>query len=404
MSARTLGAFTPNGKGRVALGGEPLVFHCNHYNYLLQSTLLLDPSLGMADVIRDAATAVVWNCLQAGRVSDRRQHAEAVFSELGFGVIDLSQLTERGGTVVTPSSHYGQALVVANEGKHFGEMQNLFDQGYAAAAAAYLFGLEAGAFSARGVSCMSTGAARGEISVERCATPRAIAPSPGMGPASAAVTPISVPSNIDEPAVLAALATLDFSGNEEGLIPRFGVILTRHFANFYNRISFEFVRRMAGSGMEDDARALLVEAGHRCAFNTFGGIMTSAEWDAVVKPQCKVTEDWVHGMVAVVNALGWGTWRVAKLDPATLTIAAHDDYESMGFLGMFGTSTQPVAYLLQGGVRGLMNLVYPGHISAGPKLDTAYYARVFESPECFTSSEVQSRAQGADCTHVTASR
>lgn len=405
MSPRPVGDFLANGHGRASLGGEPLVFHCNHYNYFLQSTLLLDDSLGMDTVIRDAATAVVSNCLQhLSPTGDRRALAEALFAELGFGTIDLSQVTLQGGSVVTPTSHYGQALVAANEGKPFSAMQNLFDQGFAAASAAYIHDLPMGSFSARGVSCLSTGAAKGVIAVERCATVRAIAPSPGLGPTSTPVPAIGVHSNIDEPGVLAALATLDFSGNEEGLIPRFGVMLTRHFANFYNRISFEFVRRMAGTGMEAEGRELLVEAGHRCAFNTFGGIMQSGEWAAVVKPQCKQTSDWVHGMVAVVNALGWGTWRVEQLSDRALTIAAYDDYESMGWLGMFGPAPLPVAFLLQGGVAGLMNLVYPGHISTSPTLDQRFYEAIFESPERFLATQDHCRAQGAPATHVSARR
>lgn len=402
---RQIGEFVSNGRGRVTLGGEPLVFHCNHYNYFLQSTLLLDPSLGMDAVIRDAATEVVSSCLRGLGGERRRERAEALFAELGFGTIDLSGVTAAGGVVRTPTSHYGQAVVAANEGKHFTHAQNLFDQGFAAAAAAWLFDLPAGAFDARAEKCLSQGAEVGEISLSRCASPRAIATSPGLGPADATpVPPRRVASNIDESGVLAALATLDFSGNEEGLIPRFGVMLTRHFANFYNRISFEFLRRMAGSGMEEEGRTLLVEAGHRCAFNTFGGIMTSAEWDAVVKPQCRTTEDWVHGMAAVVNALGWGTWRVAHLDSARLSMEAWDDYESMGFVGMYGSSSTPVSFLMAGGVAGLMNLVYPGQIASRPTLDMKFYGVVFESPERFTPSQQGSRARGDACTRVDASR
>ncbi|NET39964.1 MAG: hypothetical protein F6K19_49770, partial [Cyanothece sp. SIO1E1] len=93
-----------------------------------------------------------------------------------------------------------------------------------------------------------------------------------------APTSIYEGTNIDEPAILTALAGLDLSGNEEGLIPRFGVMLTNHFANFYNRISFEFVRRMSGTGMLEMGEILLQDAGYQCAFNTFGGIMISDEW------------------------------------------------------------------------------------------------------------------------------
>ncbi len=72
---------------------------------------------------------------------------------------------------------------------------------------------------------------------------------------------------------------------------------------------------LAGRQGVDVAAELFIEAGHACAFNTFGGIMTSAEWDALVLPMLKTREDWVFGMVGCVNALGWGTWKVLERHP-----------------------------------------------------------------------------------------
>lgn len=394
---RTLGAVSANGRGRHSLGGQPLVFHCNHYNYWLQKTLLLDDSLGMDVVIRDAAQSVAASCLRqqatelGAEPSARRALVRDTFSELGFGTIDESGLGEQGGTAVFPTSHYGLALAPA-AGKPFRRAQNLFDQGYAAGAADALTGRSNG-FEGRGVACHSVGDPRGEVRV----IPRSGGgfEAVGLGPSRPEPVPGRlVASNVDEPAILAALATLDFSGNEEGLTPRFGVMLTHHFANFYNRISFEFARRMEGSGMMDEAEALLVEAGHRCAFNTFGGIMTSPEWAAVIKPQLKTTEDWAHGMVAVVNALGWGVWRIAELSSRRLVVQAWDDYESMGYLAMYGTASRPVAWLMAGGCAGLMNLIYPGQIAAGPRLDEAFYERIFNSPEAFKARQTKSAAMG----------
>jgi hypothetical protein len=229
--------------------------------------------------------------------------------------------------------------------------------------------------------------------------------SPGIGAHTQdPLIPPCAATGVDEAGILGALATLDFSGNEEGLVPRFGVMLTHHFANFYNRISFEFTRRMADTGLLEAAEELLVEAGLRCAFHTFGGIMTSPEWDAVIAPQCKTREDRVHGMVATVNALGWGVWRVMALAPDRIVMRIYDDYESCGFLGMYGKADRPVSYLAAGGVAGLMNLVYVAKIDERPVLDFACYARVFESSERFSATHVRSMAMGDGYTEIVAAR
>jgi hypothetical protein len=210
-------------------------------------------------------------------------------------------------------------------------------------------------------------------------------------------------THVDEAIVLKALAGIDFSGDEEGFISRFGVALTLNFANFYDRVSCEFLRRSdAVSGQL--AAELLVDAGYRCAFNTFGGIMTSAEWDAVVRPMCKTREDWVYGMAAVVNSLGWGTWRIHELTPERLVVRIYDDYESRGFLGAYGVADQGVSYLAQGGVAGIMNLVYVGGIDAKPKLDGNLYAHVFESEQSFTARQTKCLASGDEYSEFVASR
>ena len=209
---------------------------------------------------------------------------------------------------------------------------------------------------------------------------------------------------IDERAVVEAVSGLGIAGDEEGMIPAFGLYLTRHMADYYNRISYAAARRMAGSGLEDDARALLVEAGHQCAFNTFGGIMKSAEWDAVVRPMIETREDWVRGMVAVVNAFGWGRWSVRDLEAGSrLHVAVDDSYEATGWLRDYGTDDQPRCYLACGGVAGLMNLLYVGDITTGPQLDETYYNRLFRG-ERFVAHETACIAKGDPRCEIVATR
>lgn len=202
---------------------------------------------------------------------------------------------------------------------------------------------------------------------------------------------------IDEAKVVAAVSGLGITGNDEGLIPAFGLYLTRHMADYYNRISFALARQLEAQSEElvHDARALLVEAGHVCAFNTFGGIMQSPEWDAVVAPMIENREDWIRGMVAVVNAFGWGHWRVEQLAAnELLRISITDSYEAVGWLRDYPKSEHPRCYLAAGGVAGLMNLLYVGEVTSRPKLDEAYYVRLFRGGDRFVGEEIECVARG----------
>lgn len=200
---------------------------------------------------------------------------------------------------------------------------------------------------------------------------------------------------IDEKTIVEAVSGLGISGNEEGMIPAFGLHLTKHFADYYNRISFAVARELEGSGLEEDARALLVEAGHVCAFNTFGGIMQSAEWEAVVAPMIETREDWIRGMVAVVNAFGWGVWRIEDLSPGEeLRISIERSYECSGWVRDYPLGSTARCYLATGGVAGLMNLLYVGDITERPNLDEAYYRERFRTGEQFTAEETKCLASG----------
>lgn len=407
---RTIARYEPSAHGKVLMGGEPLVFHCNYYNYYLQKTVLLDETLGMEAVLHDAAYASTRAMLEAAArelgattPDARRRIAEDTFAQLGFGRVDLSSIGPSGGVVRFPVSHYGRCLRQAS-GAAFARPQSHFDAGYAAAAADFVH-RRSGLFEGTIDACQSMGDPEGVVRLAERASGEPFSTPGKGGHADAAPPGPSASTNVDEAAILAAVGGLDFAGNEEGLVPRFGVILTHHEGNFYNRISFEFVRRMEGTGLLEAAEELLVEAGLQCAFHTFGGVMSSAEWDAVVAPQCKTKEDWVHGMVAVVDALGWGVWRVHDLEPGKrLVIRAYDDYESSGYLGMFGRASRPVSHLLQGAATGLMNLVYVGAIAERPSLDRAFYERVFESDERFTATQTKSFAMGDAYTEVVVAR
>lgn len=148
-------------------------------------------------------------------------------------------------------------------------------------------------------------------------------------------------SSVDYKGIRAALTDLPIEGNEEDglIIDTFGVLLTRHYANYYNLISMRTMQAMEkafGEAGVSIVKDLLVEAGHLCAFNTFGGIMLSSEWKALVKPMLKNKDDWTHGITACINALGWGLWEIVELDSNGVTrFKITSSYESNSFTKLY---------------------------------------------------------------------
>ncbi len=206
---------------------------------------------------------------------------------------------------------------------------------------------------------------------------------------------------IDEKAIEKALLELQIEPDENGLISAFGVYLTRLFGDYYNRICCdfmdEFTKEVNNPEVIAAAQNLLIEAGHVCGFNTFGGIMTSAEWEAIVEPMIETTEDWIYGMVAVINsALGWGKWEVVELLPnEKLVIRTENDFECDFYLRTRKTTAKSgQCYLMIGTTAALMNLVYYGKIMEKPTLDEALYKKLFHNPSGFYGKEVKCRCMG----------
>jgi hypothetical protein len=150
------------------LGGENLVFHCHFYNCALQAAI--EDALGAdaVDVQRSAAHGVVRAQLAAlgeGQPPEARLALGAqVFSQLGFGTLDLSGVGPRGGRVVVRASHYAMGWVAI-----YGERSTPacnFVEGFVGAAVGAAFGLSAERVRAREVKCFACGAETCELDVE----------------------------------------------------------------------------------------------------------------------------------------------------------------------------------------------------------------------------------------------
>lgn len=388
---------------RQIAGGEPVIFHCHHYNTFLQRSILDAEAIDSRPVLIGAGAEVahaqlteLFAELGLKEAESRKAAAQDVYRWAGFGTVDLGPLGPEGGTTSTPNSHYGMGWRIK-----FGPSAtpvDYFTTGWLAGALSAVYDLPLGHFASRQTTCVSIegqDVSTFELTAGESNYP--VYQSPGVGELTTHAVRPTLPTPVDYDGILQAVGGLPLTGDAQGHIHAFGVYLTRHYANYYNRVSFELLRGLTaqfGDEGRQIAEPLLIEAGRVCAFNTFGGIMLSTEWDALIRPTLKTKEDWVHGIVAVVNAFGWGRWQVTKLSADEAEFVIHDDYESVGYRAMYGEASHPVSYLAQGGVVGVMNLIYVGDIAARPTLDEAFYARVFTQANVYQATPLTSQATG----------
>ncbi len=386
--------------GQTFIGGLNHVYHCNHYNAHLQMSVLLaegvEEGFDPRQLLRDSATQLVQLLKKRGY---SEQDLRDEFTWCGFGT--LKDVTDK--QVEMPGSHYGQSTYLlgsAEKSCHF--------------SAGYLQGI-----SNRVVVETACRHMKGRTDVFEYGAPIAAMADPLVN--APRFTPVPArfdfpgcevkATAVDENAIIATVATLPLFGKPlseqgDGLIPAFGVVLTNHYADYYNLISYETYRRMIAAGVPADmTREAFVQCGHVCAFNTFGGIIESPEFHALVVPSCKTVEDWVHGIVAVINALGWGAWRVEKIVPGKeLVIRIYNSYEGVGYRRLYPQATEKqLSFLALGAVLGLAHLFWKIDIRQRPGLTQDFYFKVFNSQQGYWNVEqTQSIACGDEFDRIVA--
>lgn len=125
--------------------------------------------------------------------------------------------------------------------------------------------------------------------------------------------------------------------------------------------------------------------------------MESNEWNGLIKPMLRDKDDWVHGIVACLNALGWGKLEIVELIPnKELTLRVYSGYENNNHLDKFGSADRPKALFKTGATAGIMNLIYHGDITTNPELTEEYYNKVFKTEGRFTAKQTKCRSNGSE--------
>jgi len=360
--------------GQHFIGGLSRVYHCNHYNAYLQMTVLM--ALGSAArlhpecLLADAVTPLVQYLRKQG-YSERELVEE--FAYCGFGILRQTDAE----TWETPSSHYGEAVYTHGKPRKVcyftsGYLQGLLNQQVIEVECQAL-GANADQFSSLGTPLNAPDYLHYPMQLQETVPARFDFPECQ-----------AFKTRVDETKIMRILRTMPLFGrngpDETGLIDAFGVVLTNHFADYYNRISYEAYFALRDAGIPDeDSKDMFIQAGHICAFYTFGGIMSSPEWYEVVQPMCETREDWIHGMIAVINTLGWGVFRVEAIVPdKQLIVRTYNSYEGVGYRRMYPISKdRRLSFLGMGCLLGLVHLLWKIDIRTRPTLNHEFYVAQF---------------------------
>lgn len=153
--------------------------------------------------------------------------------------------------------------------------------------------------------------------------------------------------------VVRALAKLEVRGDEDGLIPAFGVLVNQLPTTFWTLFA-ERLRAVTPPERSAEVEAELVNCAYECGYHTGWGIINSPEFQAVVTPM--VTEgakDVLRGAFAVFTAWGWAKSGIVQLkESERMVVRAVDYYEQESG----GTGRR--AYMIQGVSTAFFELAY----------------------------------------------
>jgi hypothetical protein len=400
-------------------GGIPTVYHCHHFNLFLDQTV--DDALGAGPgftlrftAAREASHHFIRALVtRAGAVTaaERLEVAQQTFSAMGHGRLLISG-DRTGGTATGEFLHYGFAWA-----EKYGQKvrrrtpADAFAAGYAAAALEVACSLERESVLAEETACIATRS-------PQCTFKLTIGkPPPPLPPVREAevrakLKPLFHSAQGEETIAAIAKGLKDFTagvaGDERGLVQAFGVFVTMHLAGYYNRISYDALATVVASrpAAVPMLEELLRESGHVCVFNTFGGILASPEWEAMVGKHSGDPLQIVLGNLAIARALGFGHWTLAEYVPnERMVLRAPATYESVYYQSRHGTADRPSEYFFQGATLAIAQLAHRIDWRTKPVLTQEFYAALFQGGRLpWKVEQTQCTACGHEYSEVVATR
>ncbi len=395
------------GQDLTFLAGTEYVYHCHHYNLFHDQTI--DDGVGeeaswqlRVSAAHEAFRGLLQRLFQASNAdtpSEKLALAAEVFAWMGHGRIDLSLAREQGSARAS-HLHYGFSWR-----DKYGEIvkrthaADAVAAGFLAATSELAYGLPAGSVSCKEESCVAAKAAECRFTTQS-GEARSLNDTLTMGAVSELVSPPT--SGIQEETISQIADGLreflrGVQGDQHGLIPAFGVFVSMHLSDYYNRTAYEMVHSVervapAGAGV---AEALLREAGHVCAFNTFGNILLSPEWEGLVGAPSGDPLETIVFCAAIARGLGFGHWTVQSFEAGKrFELVAPCCYDTPFYLRNYGQSQKPRSYFLQGAAQAMMVLAHRVPWTERPRLTQEFYANLFRTKIPWATTQTRCVTQG----------
>ncbi|MBL8942847.1 MAG: hypothetical protein JNK45_06865 [Myxococcales bacterium] len=388
-------------------GEAPVCFHCHHFNLFLDQTV--DDALGheAGGALRTRAAHRASRQLLAGLFeaagvitpAERVSLAQEIFAAMGHGRLSID--AQRGkGTAHGSHVHYGFCW----REKYGRDVRrrhptDAFAAGYVAAATELAHDLPSGSLWGVETECVAMRAPECCFVAEHGS--HAEFPTATSGMPEAQQIEGAHTDSLGEAEIQAINAGLQqflasVGPDPRGLVQGFGVFVTLHLTNYYNEVSYGAARLLNERAPRSTPvfEALLRESGQVCAFNTFGGILLSPEWEGLVGPLGADPGDIMRHSMAIARALGFGTWSIVEFEPERrIVVRAPKTYEAAYFHGA-AKPERPSSYFLQGAVCGLMEMAHRVPWRERPLLDDTFYRALFKQGSRFRVEQTADVARG----------
>ncbi|MCK6508729.1 hypothetical protein L6R29_02030 [Myxococcota bacterium] len=396
----------------------PVVYHCHHYNLWLDQTIddALGTREGMALRTRTAHEAFYHYLAQlvprsgADTPAEKLKVAELIFAAMGHGNLRLHTQAQ-GGLATGDFLHYGYTWK-----EKYGEKvrrrhtADAVAAGCAVAATEIAFDLPMGTLDVAEETCVSLGAPQCRFQIEGAKQP--MPPSRPVGKRETQRLLGDSFSGKHEEQIRAITTGLrsflgTINSDERGLVQGFGVFVTLHLASYYNGISYNALYNIERTAPQsfDVMQGLLVEAGHQCGFNTFGGILRSPEWEGLVGAPTGDPLEILIGCCAIGRALGFGQWTIQDFAPDKhFVLRTPGTYESTYHVTRHGLASSGRCYLHQGGTLAAVQLAHRVPWREKPTFDQAFYRSLFHSDPQWRFQETHCVSKGDDYCEVAVER
>jgi len=342
---------------RRVIGGYEVAIHCHHYSARLLRTLESSKQVPGKQLFLQAAEHVFAHYLphffqSEHTTRDKWKIAESLYAHLGYGKLYLDEIEQ--GIARTTTSHFVEGWQ-AGFGERIEPMCS-FTEGFLQG---IIYAITGNTVYVHEEQCKVSGHPFCLFRVDE----QRVAPLAHFEKYpvdfTQKISGHAVFSNIDGISTIQSFAEMPIHGNEDGLIPVFGVYLAHTPVDFFILVSILYMENMRQKNLFGAAKRLLVDTAENCVVNTFGGFMNSQEWQQLVVPQIKDAQDPLFGIIALINALGWGNLRVREFDLGErLVLESLNGYEALGFRSFRGLGSHPQCFMMLGVATGIMELLY----------------------------------------------